>query len=206
MVSFELTTPLLVTVTTPVLMLLVTFGVPVITCCHWTLITGELLNMSQVETGNIQLKLQPADPATIVDQAIQAVAFQAQQKNIQIHASIGEHLPMINADVEKTSWVLINFLTNAIKFSPEQSGVEVTTYFCKDRVEFLVKDHGRGIEEKYLPRIFERYFKVPGTHDRNGTGLGLSISKEFIEAQGGHIWASSQLGEGSQFGFNLTAA
>jgi PAS domain S-box-containing protein len=169
-------------------------------------ITGELLNMSQVETGNIQLKLQPADPATIVDQAIQAVAFQAQQKNIQIHASIGEHLPMINADVEKTSWVLINFLTNAIKFSPEQSGVEVTTYFCKDRVEFLVKDHGRGIEEKYLPRIFERYFKVPGTHDRNGTGLGLSISKEFIEAQGGKIWVNSQLGEGSQFGFALTAA
>jgi PAS domain S-box-containing protein len=169
-------------------------------------ITGELLNMSQVETGNIQLKLQPADPATIVDQAIQAVAFQAQQKNIQIHASIGEHLPMINADVEKTSWVLINFLTNAIKFSPEQSGVEVTTYFCKDRVEFLVKDHGRGIEEKYLPRIFERYFKVPGTQDRNGTGLGLSISKEFIEAQGGKIWVNSQLGEGSQFGFALTAA
>jgi PAS domain S-box-containing protein len=169
-------------------------------------ITGELLNMSQVETGNIQLKLQPADPATIVDQAIQAVAFQAQQKNIHIHASIGEHLPMINADVEKTSWVLINFLTNAIKFSPEQSGVEVTTYFCKDKVEFLVKDHGRGIEEKYLPRIFERYFKVPGTHDRNGTGLGLSISKEFIEAQGGHIWVNSRLGEGSQFGFALTAA
>jgi PAS domain S-box-containing protein len=169
-------------------------------------ITGELLNMSQVETGNIQLKLQPADPATIVDQAIQAVAFQAQQKNIQIHSSIGEHLPMINADVEKTSWVLINFLTNAIKFSPEQSGVEVTTYFCKDRVEFLVKDHGRGIEEKYLPRIFERYFKVPGTHDRNGTGLGLSISKEFIEAQGGKIWVNSRLGEGSQFGFALTAA
>jgi signal transduction histidine kinase len=73
-------------------------------------------------------------------------------------------------------------------------------------VEFIVRDHGRGIDEKYLPRIFERYFKVPGTHDRNGTGLGLSISKEFIEAQGGHIWASSQLGEGSQFGFNLTAA
>ena len=169
-------------------------------------ITGELLNMSQVETGNIQLKLQPADPATIVDQAIQAVAFQAQQKNIQIHASIGEHLPMINADVEKTSWVLINFLTNAIKFSPEQSGVEVTTYFCKDKVEFLVKDHGRGIDEKYLPRIFERYFKVPGTQDRNGTGLGLSISKEFIEAQGGSIWVNSRLGEGSQFGFALTAA
>ena len=169
-------------------------------------ITGELLNMSQVETGNIQLKLQPADPVKIVDQAVQAVLFQAQQKGIRIDSSVAEGLPLIQADVEKTSWVLINFLTNAIKFSPEQSGIEVAAYRCSDKVEFIVRDHGRGIDEKYLPRIFERYFKVPGTHDRNGTGLGLSISKEFIEAQGGHIWASSQLGAGSQFGFNLTAA
>jgi PAS domain S-box-containing protein len=169
-------------------------------------ITGELLNMSQVETGNIQLKLQPADPAKIVDQAIQAVAFQAQQKGIRIQSSVAEDLPLIQADVEKTSWVLINFLTNAIKFSPDQSGVEISAYRSKDKVEFLVADHGRGIDEKYLPRIFERYFKVPGTHDRNGTGLGLSISKEFIEAQGGRIWVSSQLGAGSRFGFTLTAA
>jgi PAS domain S-box-containing protein len=169
-------------------------------------ITGELLNMSQVETGNIQLKLQPADPVMIVDQAVQAVLFQAQQKGIRIDSSVAAGLPLIQADVEKTSWVLINFLTNAIKFSPEQSGIEVAAYRSSDKVEFIVRDHGRGIDEKYLPRIFERYFKVPGTHDRNGTGLGLSISKEFIEAQGGHIWVSSQLGEGSQFGFNLTAA
>ena len=169
-------------------------------------ITGELLNMSQVETGNIQLKLQPADPATIVDQAVQAVLFQAQQKGIRIHAAVADDLPLIQADVEKTSWVLINFLTNAIKYSPDQSGVEVAVYRSEDKVEFLVTDHGKGIDEKYLPRIFERYFKVPGTHDRNGTGLGLSISKEFIEAQGGHIWVSSQVGEGSRFGFRLTAA
>ena len=168
-------------------------------------ITGELLNMSQVETGNIQLKLQAADPAKIVDQAIQAVTFQAQQKGIRIQSSVAGDLPLIQADIEKTSWVLINFLTNAIKFSPDQSGVEVAAYRNKDKVEFLVTDHGRGIEEKYVPRIFERYFMVPGTHDRNGTGLGLSISKEFIEAQGGRIWVSSQLGAGSRFGFTLTA-
>lgn len=169
-------------------------------------ITGELLNMSQVETGNIQLKLQPADPVKIVDQAVQAVMFQAQQKGIRIQPSVAEDLPLIQADVEKTSWVLINFLTNAIKYSPDQSVIEISAYRNKDQVEFLVTDHGRGIDEKYLPRIFERYFKVPGTHDRNGTGLGLSISKEFIEAQGGRIWVSSQLGAGSRFGFALTAA
>jgi signal transduction histidine kinase len=166
-------------------------------------ITGELLNMSQVETGKIQLKLQSADPVAIVTQAIQAVQFQAQQKHVQIRTSVANSLPMIQADVEKTSWVLINFLTNAIKYSPEMSGVEVTAAKKGDKIEFLVKDHGNGIEEKYLPRIFDRYFKVPGSHDHNGTGLGLSISKEFIEAQGGAIWVDSHLGEGSQFGFVL---
>jgi PAS domain S-box-containing protein len=169
-------------------------------------ITGELLNMSQVETGNIQLKLQPASPVMIVDQAVQAVLFQAQQKRIHIQTTVGENLPLIQADVEKTSWVLINFLTNAIKYSPEESGVEVAAFRKSDTIEFIVKDQGRGIDEKYLPRIFDRYFKVPGTHDRNGTGLGLSISKEFIEAQGGRIWVNSQLGEGSSFGFSFSTA
>ena len=169
-------------------------------------ITGELLNMSQVETGNIQLKLQPASPLAIVQQALQAVSFQAQQKRIRIDAEVDNNLPYIQADVEKTSWVLINLLTNAIKYSPEESGIELAAFRNKDKVEFRVRDHGKGIDEKYLPRIFERYFKVPGTHDRNGTGLGLSISKEFIEAQGGRIWVDSRLGEGSSFGFTFSAA
>ena len=169
-------------------------------------ITGELLNLSQVETGKIQLKLQPASPVVIVEQALQAVQFQAQQKHILIQSSVAENLPFIQADVEKTSWVLINFLTNAIKYSPEDSAIEVVAARNRDRVEFIVKDHGRGIDEKYLPRIFDRYFTVPGTHDRNGTGLGLSISKEFIEAQGGHIWVDSHVGEGSQFGFTFGVA
>src|SRR6201991_822185 len=168
-------------------------------------ITGELLNMSQVETGNIQLKLQPAMPVTIVNQAVQAVLFQAQQKHVQIKTKIADNLPSIQADLEKTSWVLINFLTNAIKYSPEDADIEVAAFLRQNKVEFIVKDLGRGIDEKYLPRIFDRYFKVPGSHDRNGTGLGLSLSKEFIEAQGGKIWVKSQLGEGSSFGFTFSA-
>jgi PAS domain S-box-containing protein len=168
-------------------------------------ITGELLNMSQVETGNIQLKLQPAEPGAIVEQAMRAVLFQAQQRQVHIHAHVAEGIPSIQADMEKTSWVLINFLTNAIKYSPEDSNVEVNAIHKNGKVEFVVHDQGRGIDEKYLPRIFDRYFKVPGTHDRNGTGLGLSISKEFIEAQGGNIWVDSRIGEGSRFGFSFNS-
>jgi signal transduction histidine kinase len=168
-------------------------------------ITGELLNMSQVETGKIQLKLELINPYNIVQQAIQAVQFQAQQKHIHIHPTVADGLPFIQADVEKTSWVLINFLTNAIKYSPEQSNVEVSAFQKQDKVEFVVCDHGKGIDEKYLSRVFEKYFKVPGTHDRDGSGLGLSISKEFIEAQGGHVWVDSRIGEGSQFGFYFSS-
>ena len=107
----------------------------------------------------------------------------------------------INADAEKTTWVLINLLTNAVKYSPGQSTVEVDVHQKNHHTEFVVKDHGNGIEKKYLPRIFDRYFKVPGTHERSGTGLGLAISKEFIEVQGGTIWVKSTVGEGSTFGF-----
>jgi PAS domain S-box-containing protein len=168
-------------------------------------ITSELLNMSQVETGNLQLKLQQADPADITEQAIQAVIFQAQQKNIIIRKSIQNDLPPVLADTEKTSWVLINFLTNAIKYSVESSAIEIAVYRNDRVIVFSVVDRGKGIDEKYLPKIFDRYFKVPGTQERSGTGLGLSISKEFIEAQNGQIWATSNIGEGSCFYFSLTA-
>lgn len=169
-------------------------------------ITSELLNMSQVETGNIQLKLQPSAPRAIVDQAVQAVQFQAQQKNITLRTSIAPGLPDVQADTEKTSWVLINFLTNAIRYSPDTTQVDIAVEQQGTRLAFTVTDHGRGIDEKYVPRIFDRYFKVPGTHDRSGTGLGLAISKEFIEAQGGTIWVQSHIGEGSLFGFDLLIA
>jgi PAS domain S-box-containing protein len=164
-------------------------------------ITGELLNMAQVETGNIQLKIQPVKPEEIVEQSLNAVQFQAQQKNISLKTNIQQGLHSINADLEKTSWVLINFITNAIKFSPEKSEICINVFEKGDSVDFVVQDFGKGIDEKYQPKIFDKYFKVPGNHEHSGTGLGLAISKEFIESQGGTIWLQSKIGEGSSFGF-----
>ena len=169
-------------------------------------ITSELLNMAQVETGNIQLKLQSTSPDAIVQQAIGTVQLLAQQKGIRINCQVQQNIASMHADAEKTSWVLLNFLTNAIKFSPEDAVITVHVYFKDNSIEFLVEDHGKGIEEKYLPRVFDRYFKVPGNTEKTGTGLGLAISREFIEAQGGHIWVSSQYGQGSIFGFSLPVA
>ena len=166
-------------------------------------ITGELLNMSQVETGNIQLKLQPANPGEIVQQALQTVQFQAQQKKLNLQVAMEQGLPFILADAEKTSWVLINFLTNAIKYSSESADIKITVHQKNDKVEFSVTDNGKGIDEKYLSKIFDRYFKISGSKEHSGTGLGLAISKEFIEAQGGHAWVQSKIGEGSTFSFSM---
>lgn len=167
-------------------------------------ITGELLNISQVETGNIQLKLQLTNPSSITEQALAAVHFQAQQKAIHIQTNIHEPLSDINVDAEKTSWVLVNLLTNAIKFSPEQSVINLEVKEVNELIIFSVTDKGKGIEEKYLHKIFDRYFKVPG-QAQTGTGLGLAISKDFIEAQGGSIGVKSSFGEGSTFAFQIPA-
>ena len=112
-------------------------------------------------------------------------------------------LPSIQADAEKSTWVLINFLTNALKYSSEKDEIDISVKKNGEYVMFTVLDHGKGIDERYLPKIFDRYFKVPGTHERNGSGLGLAISKEFIEAQEGKIWVESEVGTGSTFGFGL---
>jgi PAS domain S-box-containing protein len=166
-------------------------------------ITSELLNMSQVETGHIQLKIQPVQPSIIISNAVNTVSVTAQQKNITLAVDDQSYGSNILTDPEKTAWVLTNFLTNAIKYSPEEGIITLTIIADGNSVKFSVQDRGRGIEDKYLPRIFDRYFKVPGTTDKPGTGLGLSISREFIEAQGGQIWVESKLGEGSIFGFSL---
>ena len=167
-------------------------------------ITGELLEMSQLETGNIQLAIGKCDVSDIVLPSLEAVKVQAEQKGILLAYS-DTGLPEIRADKNKTSWVLINFLTNAIRYSPENASIEITTEAETDRIRVTVSDNGQGIDRKYQTRIFDRYFQVPGK-SQSGTGLGLAISREFIEAQGGSIGVESDLGLGSRFWFSLPTA
>ncbi|MBL0739999.1 sensor histidine kinase [Chryseolinea lacunae] len=164
-------------------------------------ITNELLDLSQVETGNIKLNKNPVTPGAIVDLASEAVKFQAERKHVAVKVSIEPETISFAADLDKTTWVLINFLTNAIRYSPENGTVQVRCRIANGKISFAVEDNGPGIEEKYIKRLFEKFFQVPGTP--SGTGLGLAISKEFIEAQGGEIYARSQPGHGSTFVFEL---
>lgn len=167
-------------------------------------ITGELLNMTQVESGNIQLSILPADPKEILMYAIQATQTQADQKNIKFEISCPESICKVQADIEKTVWVLTNLISNAIRYSYENSTIYLTLKEVNGMVAYSVRDTGQGIAPQYLDKVFDRYFRVPGTK-KEGTGLGLAISKEFIEAQNGKIKVESEFGAGSTFTVSLNS-
>lgn len=168
-------------------------------------ITGELLNITQLESGSMQLHIKPSSVKNIVENAVDANKSSAEQKQIQIKVidEVGDS--MVLADSNKTIWVLNNLLSNAIRYSYENSEILLRVNHEDGGVKFAVEDFGKGIEEQYHDKIFERYFRIPGSK-KEGTGLGLSIGKEFIEAQGGELLVKSELGKGSVFYFTLKQA
>lgn len=176
-------------------------------CGRLLKMTAELLGLAQVETGNLQLNFVSSEPHKIADYAMDALRFQAGQKAIELELIARHHLPYVYADTEKTAWVLINLLSNALRYSAPKSKVIIQIVQAGGQIEFSVRDFGQGIDEQYQKRLFERYFQVPtdGYH-QSGSGLGLAISKDFITAQGGKIWVESEIGAGSRFCFRLPVA
>ena len=167
-------------------------------------ITGELLNMTQIESGNIQLSILPSDPKEILKYAMHATQTQAVHKHIKFDVDCPDKISKVQADNEKTAWVLTNLIANAIRYSYDNSTIYLTIKEQDKKVLISVRDSGQGIAPEYKDKIFDRYFRVPGTK-KEGTGLGLSISKEFIGAQGGQISVDSDFGAGSTFTITLNA-
>jgi two-component system, NtrC family, sensor histidine kinase KinB len=165
-------------------------------------ITGELLNMTQVETGSNQMAVQPSSVHEIVDYTISTNKVAAEDKKISLLTEVPDNISLVLADKDKTAWVLNNLVSNAIRYSYENAMVYIAVRQESEQILFSVTDTGQGIEPKYLNRVFDRYFRIPGSK-KEGTGLGLSISKEFIEAQGGEISVKSEFGVGSTFSFCL---
>ena len=152
-------------------------------------ITGELLNMTQVEAGKLQLMPKITRPIELIEYAIKANQVQADKFNIHIEVDYDENTKKLFVDSEKIAWVLTNLVSNAIRYSKENGRVIIGTYQDGNMVEIYVQDFGKGID---------RYFRVPGTKVQ-GSGLGLSISKDFVEAHGGTLSVESELGKGSRF-------
>ncbi len=167
-------------------------------------ITHELLDLSQAETGNLKLTIQASDPRTIIDHAVEAVRFHAERKHVRIDFDIDDDTTRVQADADKTAWVLVNLLTNAIRYSLENDRVVLKKRRNDSFTVFTVQDFGPGIEAKHLGKLFDKYYQIPGSV--SGSGLGLAICKEFIEAQGGTITVISEWGKGSEFSFTLKNA
>ena len=173
-------------------------------CGRLLKITSELLDLAQVETGNLQLNFVQSDPRKIAIYAMDTVRFQAEQKEVTLDMISRNDLPKVSVDTEKTAWVLVNFLSNALRYSSQKSRVIIQIIEAGNNIEFSVRDFGKGIDEQYQKRLFDRYFQVPTDgNNKSGSGLRLAISKDFIEAQGGKIWVQSAVGEGSTFSFLL---
>ena len=168
-------------------------------------ITGELLNMTQVEAGKLQMMPKITKPIELIEYAIKANQVQADKFGIQIEVEYPEEkMPKLFVDSEKIAWVLTNLLSNAVRYSKENGRVVIGAKREKEFVELYVQDFGKGIDPRYHQSIFDRYFRVPGTKVQ-GSGLGLSISKDFVEAHGGTLTVESELGKGSKFIMRLKA-
>lgn len=165
-------------------------------------ITSELLNMTQVESGKLQLKPKITKPIELINYAIKANQVQADKFNIHIEVEYPDEPAKIGnlfVDSEKIAWVLTNILSNAIRYSPENSRVIIGACRTDDgQIRMYVQDFGKGIDPRYHSSIFDHYFRVPGTKVQ-GSGLGLSISKDFVEAHNGTITVESEVGKGSRF-------
>lgn len=167
-------------------------------------ITSELLNMTQVESGKLQLNPIVTKPIELIDYALKANRVQADKFGINLEVDYPtQKISKVFVDSEKIAWVLTNLLSNAIRYSAEGGRVVIGAKQVDEHmVELFVQDFGKGIDPRYHESIFERYFRVPGTKVQ-GSGLGLSISRDFVEAHGGTLTLDSAPGEGCRFMVHL---
>ncbi|MBC7830205.1 MAG: HAMP domain-containing protein [Chitinophagaceae bacterium] len=170
-------------------------------------ILSELLDLSQVESGKIMLNVEPVQPKEIIEKAIQTVTAAAKEKSIHIHIELNEEVVPIMADADKITWVLNNFLSNAIRYSPAGTDIVIAARPAGAKmIEISVTDKGPGIDPSLHQKVFDRFFKVPGNEEIKSSGLGLAISKEFIENMSGEIGVESSLNQGSRFYFRIPVA
>ncbi|WP_244937332.1 ATP-binding protein, partial [Methylobacterium crusticola] len=165
-----------------------------------SLIDG-ILDFSKIEAGRLDLAAEPFDPAVLVESVVELLAPRAQDKGLEIAADIADAVPAaVIGDCDRVRQILLNLAGNAVKFT-EAGGVGVTLAWGPEGLELAVHDTGPGIPEERLPVLFEEFEQGDGSASRRheGTGLGLAISRRLVGRMGGHIGASSRVGEGSCF-------
>jgi len=172
---------------------------------HLLSLINEILDLSKVEAGRMELELATFDLPLAIDNARTFVRERATRHGITLDVKIDERLGDIVGDERKIKQILLNLLSNAVKFTPEGGRIGINARQTNGSVEISVTDTGIGIAPEDQPRIFEEFRQVGGdyAHKVEGTGLGLTLAKKFVELHGGRIWVESEVGKGSTFTFTL---
>ena len=168
-----------------------------------TQMAQELLDLSRIESGQVELSLKSVSPRQLLSSAADRMHMQVERAGLSLQVNCPDDLPKVNADEPRIEQVLVNLIHNAVKFTRPGGEVALSAEAGEGFVRFAVKDTGVGIPSDDIPRIFERFYRVDKSRAGGGTGLGLSISRHLIESHSGRIWAESIEGEGSTFYFTL---
>jgi len=171
---------------------------------HLLALINDILDLSKVEAGRMELELTDFDLPQAIQNALILVREAATRRGIALDLAVGERVGQIRGDERKIKQVLLNLLSNALKFTPESGRVDVRACVVDGMAEISVTDTGVGLAPEDEEAVFEEFRQV-GAVDKKaeGTGLGLALSRKFVELHGGKIWVKSQLGRGSTFTFTL---
>jgi signal transduction histidine kinase/DNA-binding response OmpR family regulator len=171
---------------------------------HLLALLNDILDLSKVEAGQMQLDRHPVDVEELLAATVPLVRERAQRHGLEVQVEVGESGLLIDADELRLRQVLLNLLTNAVKFTPDGGSVGVRAERQGDGVAFTVTDTGIGVAEADRGRIFESFQQGGRSMSaQEGTGLGLTLSRRIVELHGGHMWLESEVGEGSTFGFSV---
>lgn len=168
-----------------------------------TQMTQELLDLSRIESGQVQLNYESISPQILLVSAAERMKTQAERASLKLEVNCDESLPHIHADMGRLEQVLVNLIHNAVKFTKPGGSITLEAESTPSGIRCAVRDTGMGIPSESLVRIFERFYRVDSSRTGSGTGLGLSISKHIIEAHNGKIWVESKEGHGSVFYFEI---
>jgi two-component system, NtrC family, sensor histidine kinase KinB len=169
-------------------------------------LVNDLLDLSKIEAGKLELFLEPVSPSFISQQAVAMVRNQTEAKGIVLTVAVSADVPEVVADPNKIVWVVVNLLANAVRYTPAQSHIRLSAEGLGDKVKFSVQDDGPGVPREMQSRIFDKFVRLDQGEETGGSGLGLAISKEIIRAHRGVIWLESEPGQGSTFSFTLPMA
>jgi len=165
---------------------------------------NDFLDLARLESGRTHMAQEPVNVTEVISETLAILQPQAAEQQISISLQVPETLPTIIGDVARLKQVMVNLASNAVKYNHEGGRVDIEVKVGEDELNVAIRDTGRGIAEKDLPHIFERFYRVDDSEQQTkGTGLGLSIAKHIIEVHGGKISVQSVQGQGSTFTFTL---